>query len=214
MDPLKICHVTAELAPYAKVGGLGDVSGALPRHSSRLGHDVRVFMPLYLDINATREDFQPVPAVQDVTLRIGNHPYHFSLYTIPQPDDDHLSIYCVHCPALYERHGIYTDDPDEAQRFLLLSRAAIESCQYLGFAPDVFHVHDWQTALVPLFLRTQYAWDKLFSGSKTLLSIHNLGYQGVFSANRLAEMGARRWSPPLRSGGIWRRDASASSRRV
>jgi starch synthase len=95
----------------------------------------------------------------------------------------------VVCPALYGREATYTADADEHLRFAMLSRAAIESCQRMGFAPDVFHVHDWHTALVPLYLKTVYAWDKLFAATKTVLTIHNIGYQGVVGAEAKDELG-------------------------
>src|SRR6185295_3662045 len=88
--------------------------------------------------------------------------------------------YLIGCPELYDRGSIYTDHGDEAQRFVLFSRAVIECCQRLGWAPDVFHCNDWHTALIPLLLRGTYSWDGLFGGSHTLLTVHNLGYQGSF----------------------------------
>ncbi len=188
MGALKICYVASEVAPLAKVGGLADVSAALPKALGVAGHDVRVFMPLYRDIKAAPADFEPVAAVQDVPVRLGARSYSFSLYTTPVGGDA-LTVHCVHCPDLYDRPGIYTSDADEAQRFLLLSRAAFEACQRLGWAPDVIHCNDWQTAVMPLLLRTTYSWDQLFAGTKTVLGIHNLGYQGVFASAQLPEMG-------------------------
>ncbi|MDH3532108.1 MAG: glycogen synthase, partial [Gammaproteobacteria bacterium] len=99
-----------------------------------------------------------------------------------------LSIYLLRCPALYDRAGIYTDDDDEHLRFILLTRAAIELCQQLRFAAHIFHSHDWHTALIPLYLRTVYAWDALFTDTKTVHTIHNIGYQGVFSAAILPDL--------------------------
>lgn len=177
--PLRIAFLTAELAPYAKTGGLADVSAALPRELHRLGHDVRVFLPFYSRIREAARDIWPVDYLQDIPVSLGHAHYRFSVSTAPLPDSE-LRVYLIECAPLFDRAAIYTSDADEHLRFLLLQRAAIECCQRMGWAPDVFHCNDWQTALVPLLLRTLYAWDKLFERSRTLLTIHNLGYQGVF----------------------------------
>jgi starch synthase len=98
-------------------------------------------------------------------------------------------VYFVRCPGLYDRPGIYTGDPDEHLRFAALSWAALALCQRLGFAPDVVHANDWQTSLLPLLLRTMFAWDRLFSQTRTVLTIHNIGHQGTFGADALASTG-------------------------
>jgi starch synthase len=98
-------------------------------------------------------------------------------------------LYFIHCPALFNRPGLYTQDADEPLRFAFLTRAAIECCQRMGFRPDIFHCNDWHTALLPLYLRTLYGWDRLFAASRTVLTIHNVGYQGVFGAGALADLG-------------------------
>ncbi len=186
---VNILFVTAEVAPFAKTGGLGDVSAALPRHLHRHGHDVRVFLPFYSRVAAEGRHFEVVENVRDVDVRLGRHHYRFSLLRAPLPGSD-LQVYFVHCPVLYHRPAIYTMDPDEHLRFLLLQRAALESAQRMGFAPDIVHCNDWQTALLPLYLRTLYAWDKrIFGRTKTILTIHNLNYQGVFRADILHDTG-------------------------
>jgi len=95
----------------------------------------------------------------------------------------------VHCPALYHHDAIYSGEWDEYLRFALLTRATLDSCQRMGWAPDVVHSHDWHTALAPLLLRSLYAWDRLFARTRTVLTLHNLGYQGVFGAHVLEEIG-------------------------
>jgi starch synthase len=95
----------------------------------------------------------------------------------------------LRCPELYDRNSIYTNDGDEHLRFILLARAAIEMCQNMGFSPDIFHCHDWHTALVPLYLKSRYAWDRLFATTRSVLTIHNIGYQGVVGASVLDDLG-------------------------
>ncbi|HEV8320734.1 MAG TPA: glycogen synthase, partial [Myxococcota bacterium] len=181
--------VTSEVDPFAKTGGLADVSAALPRHLSRAGHDVRVFVPFYSRVaERGAPGLATVDFIRDVEVWLGPHRYAFSLVTAPLPGSD-APVYFVHCPPLYARPAIYTADPDEHRRFLLLCRAALDSAQRMGFAPDIVHCNDWQSGMLPLMLKVNYGWDRLFAGTKTVLTIHNLMYQGTFSADILAETG-------------------------
>ncbi len=186
MDSLKICLVSAEVAPFAKTGGLADVSAALARHLHKKRHDVRLFMPLYRKVKGQVE-LEPVPELQDVPMRMGERTYWFSISTGKLPRSTQ-KVWFVRCPELFDREGIYTQDADEALRFALLSRAALETCQWTQWAPDIVHCNDWHTALMPLYLRTVYAWDKLFARTRTVLTIHNIGYQGVTGADRLKDL--------------------------
>lgn len=188
MSPLKVCLATSELAPFAKTGGLGDVCASLARYLPRAGCDVRAFLPFYSKVDTSQQLFVPVSFLRDVPIQLGSRTYAFTAFSARMPKAD-LPLYFIHCPALFDRPSIYTQDRDEPLRFAFFSRAVLECCQRMGWAPDVFHVHDWHTALIPLYLRTLYAWDQLFARSKTLLTIHNIGYQGVFSADVLNDIG-------------------------
>src|SRR5688572_20869925 len=174
MAPLKILFLTAELAPLAKTGGLADVSAALPRFLAARSHDVRIVMPLYGRIRARHPDLapEPVPGLAGVTFGHGAHRVTFSVAAAKVPGSE-APVFLVDCPSLFARDAIYTQDGDEHLRFLVLTRAALEVCQRWGWAPDVFHLNDWHTAMLPLYLRTIYAWDRLFESSRTLLTIHN-----------------------------------------
>jgi starch synthase len=185
---LKICLASSELAPLAKTGGLADVTAALSVFLREQGHDIRVLLPLYSSMDRSGLEPRPVDFMQERTLRLGTHHYTYSIDTARLPGKE-LDIYLLRCPALYQRPGIYTAGSDEHLRFMLLSCAAIEMCQHMGFAPDIFHCHDWHTALIPLLLKTRYAWDRLFENTRTVLTIHNIGYQGVFNANIVADTG-------------------------
>jgi starch synthase len=182
---VNILFVTSEVAGYAKTGGLADVSAALPRYLLRAGHDVRVFMPYYSRVDDKRADHEIV--LRDLEIRLGNHRHSVSI--IRASRDGEAPVHLVHCPALYHRPSIYTSDPDEHLRFLVLTRAALEACQRLGFSPAVVHGNDWQCGLLPLTLKIRYDWDRLFDRSKSLLTIHNLNYQGMFRANTLGDTG-------------------------
>lgn len=188
MDPLKILLVSAEVAPFAKTGGLADVVAALARHLSKKKHDVRVVMPFYARLRKSEFEFEPVEGLQDIPLRFGDKRYWFSVSMAKLPKSAQR-VFFVRCPELYDREGIYTQDPDEHLRFALLSRAALEICQWSKWAPDIVHANDWHTGLMPLYLRTLYAWDKLFERTRTVLTIHNIGYQGIVGSDKLHELG-------------------------
>jgi starch synthase len=187
-QPLKICLATSEMTPLAKTGGLADVASALSVFLGQTGHDIRVLLPLHSVIDATTLDLAPVSFLQDRDLWLGGHHYRYSIDAATLPGSD-LKIYLLRCPELFNRPGVYTSGPDEHLRFIALSRVAIEMCQQMGFAPDIFHCHDWHTALVPLYLKTLYAWDRLFARTRTVLTIHNIAYQGVFGSDILHDMG-------------------------
>jgi len=185
---MKIAFVASEITPFAKSGGLADVAAALPRALYELGHDVRVFMPLYASVRDKGFALQKVSGIQDVPLLLGEHPYQFSVYSSILPDSD-LPVYLIDCPALFARSTLYTTDSDEHRRFILLQRAALESLQRMQFAPEILHCNDWHTGLLPLMIKTSYRWDRLFQQTKSLLSIHNIGYQGIFSAITRGDIG-------------------------
>jgi starch synthase len=188
MAALKLCLVSSEIVPYAKTGGLADVAGALLRNLAATGHTVRAFMPLYPVMRRNHAGFKPVPGVPSMAVSIGTTEYRFSLLAADYPDSA-IPMYCIDCPALFDRDTIYTNDPDEHRRFLLLARATLESCRLLGFGPDIFHCNDWHTAFLPLYLKTQYRTDALLGRAKSLMTIHNIGYQGLMPGTAAADLG-------------------------
>jgi starch synthase len=191
MNRYRICHVSSELAPFAKTGGLADVAAGLGRYLAGAGHDVRLFLPLYRRIREGDATLTPSSAIQGVEVAFGRERHRFDVLTTPLPGSEGETpafVYLVDCPALFDRADLYADDGDEHIRFAMLTRAAIESCQRMGWGPDVFHCNDWHTGLLPLYLRSAYGWDRLFHASRTLLTIHNIGYQGYFPARALEEL--------------------------
>ncbi|HTY50667.1 MAG TPA: glycogen synthase [Steroidobacteraceae bacterium] len=183
---LSICAIASEAAPFAKTGGLADVTAALTKYLAGAGHDVRLFVPLYSSVDRARFPLSPAGISRSTTL--GAHTYAWSVHIAALPNSS-ARVHMVDCPALYARGGLYTSDGDDHRRFLLLTRAALECCQHLGFQPDILHCHDWHAAFGPLFLRTLYGWDRLFAGTRSVLTIHNIGYQGVFAAHDAADLG-------------------------
>ena len=179
--PQRICFIASEVAPLAKTGGLADVVSALAGYLEGVGHDVRVFMPLYSAIDRSRYAATAVDFLQSVPLEVGPHRLTYSVSLTRLPGSG-ARVYLIECPELYERPRLYTSDPDEHLRFIALTRAAFECCQRMAWAPEILHCHDWHAAFGPLFLKTLYSWDRLFARTRSVLTIHNLGYQGVFAA--------------------------------
>ncbi len=171
----KILMVASEAAPFAKTGGLADVLGSLPSALSSLGEQVAVLLPLYrgVQIPQSRRIYDHLP------IWLGTTHYDASVHRISGP----VPYFFLDCPQLYDRDGLYGtpggDFPDNHIRFAALSRAALEVARRI-FRPQVIHCHDWQSGLVPMYLKTALAGDPTFLGIRTLLTIHNLGYQGLF----------------------------------
>lgn len=188
MAALKLCVLSSEILPYAKTGGLADVAGALVLNLRQLGHEVYPFMPLYSAVRAAHPELRPVDRVQQIPLSVGHTEYRYSLQTTTFPGTD-VAMYFIDCPALYDRSGLYTSDPDEHRRFIFFVRATLESCRRLETAPDIFHCNDWHTGFLPLYLKSIYAAEPLFAGSRSVLTIHNIGYQGVMPSAAAGDLG-------------------------
>jgi starch synthase len=185
--PLKICFASAEVTPLAKAGGLADVSGALLKYLHADGHDVRLFMPGYSSIQREGLEIRPVASLRELSVTLGSHRYDFSVSTAQLADSSAL-VYLVDCPAVFNRPSLYTSDADEHRRFLVLTHAAFIGCQRMAFAPQIMHFNDWHTAAGPLLLRSGYAWDRLFQSARSVLTVHNIGYQGIVSSTVHAEV--------------------------
>ena len=182
---IKVLMVASEAAPFAKTGGLADVVGSLPAALGAFDCEVAVLIPRYrgIDLSAARRVYDYLP------VWLGGSVYEASLYQI---DNAGVSFYFLEVPSLYDRDGYYGDAagdyPDNAVRFAVLSRAALAVARRV-FRPRILHCHDWQTGLIPVYLRTVFAYDPTFIGMRTLFTIHNLGYQGLFSPAVLPPIG-------------------------
>jgi starch synthase len=178
---LKILMLSAEMVPFAKVGGPADVVGALPKALRALGHDVRVAMPAYRSVHLER--FDPKTAQESMEV-----PFKHSLEEVAvlEATTNDVPVYFIDAPRFFQRENLYgyTDDGD---RFILFCRAALEWCRALGWAPDVIHAHEWHTAIVPNWLHTLYRDDPVFADTATVFTIHNLAYQGIFG-HRILEV--------------------------
>jgi len=186
-EPIKILLASAEVTPFAKTGGLADVAGALPKELRRLGQDVRLVMPRYRQINVDIHSLRPV--VQGLEVPLGSQTIPCTILEGRLGD---VPVYFIDCPQLYDRDGVYGFGDDDA-RFIYFNRALLEMLRPLGFMPDVIHVNDWHTALVPNLLDMLYPQDPEMSKIATVLTIHNLAFQGVFGSGALHLAGLEPW---------------------
>jgi starch synthase len=186
--PLRVCFLSAEYAPFSKTGGLADVAGALTVWLASAGHDLRVFVPLHSQSRLNGIEVQPVGSLQGLTLQCGARTFSYDVLTARVPGSG-LSVHLVDCPELFDRPTIYTDAVDEHVRFLVLTRAALDCCQRMGFSPDIVHCNDWHTAFAPLLVRAgSAAGAGIFRRTRSVFTIHNIGYQGVFGAERAVDL--------------------------
>jgi starch synthase len=177
--------VSSEAAPLAKTGGLADVVGSLPHYLRANGDDVAVVIPRYtsIDLKGTRRVYDSLPVYLNGVV------YDTAIYQAPAE----YPCYLVDCPPLFNltRKGFYgesgVDYPDNHIRFAVFARAALGVARHI-FRADIIHCHDWQAGLIPVYLKTTFATDPTFAGVKTLFTIHNLGYQGLFPKTAMAEV--------------------------
>jgi starch synthase len=184
---LSICAIASEVVPLAKTGGLADVASALSRQLTKAGHDVRLFVPFYSQIRRDRLEATRVETLQGLPIITGRHEYRVDVWRAKLPGSS-TPVYLVESDALYARNRLYTGDPDEHRRFLVLTRAALECCRRMNFRPHVVHSHDWHTAFAPLWLRAGYRHDPVFARARSVLTIHNIGYQGEFNAIDVSDL--------------------------
>jgi starch synthase len=178
----RVLMIASEAVPFAKTGGLADVLGALPVALARLGWDVSVALPRYRGvIDGSLVDRFP--------LTIGGSAYQIGIFEEPVAEGARALF--VDCPELYDRSGLYGPGagyPDNALRFATLVRGALEFAARSGAAPTIVHAHDWQAGLAPVYLKTLYATHPILAQVSSVLTIHNLAYQGVFDAEWLRRL--------------------------
>lgn len=185
---MKICFATSECVPFAKTGGLADVAGALPKALAQEGCEIKVFLPLYGSIDVLRYHLVVVKELQNLSVKIGNKSVAFNVSHGKLPDSK-VDVYFIDCPEYYQRPKLYTDDPDEDERFILFQLAIFQVLQHYKWSPDVMHSNDWQTSLLPVYLKMLYSDNSLFKNTAGILSIHNIGYQGRFKKESVLKAG-------------------------
>ncbi|UCH07072.1 MAG: glycogen synthase GlgA [Deltaproteobacteria bacterium] len=191
-DNLKVLFLSPEAVPFAKTGGLADVAGSLPNALVRLGVDVDLMLPFY---RVVREGgFEPRLLLKDLKVALRNS--ELTAQVLGAKTEDGLSVYFIEREDLYDRPNLYGtplgDYYDNLERFAFFAHAAMETATTLSLKPDVIHCHDWQTGLVPALLKGPYRDSTSLGAPATVFTIHNLGYPGLFPAEKLSLTGLSR----------------------
>jgi starch synthase len=190
---LKILIATPEVVPFAKTGGLADVTGSLPKALSKLGHQVKVIVPKYKMVDEAVFDLQKVN-INFPEIPLGEKKEKIKLKNCQLPDSKVEYLFMVNT-KYYERDELYKDKAtgfdytDNDERFILFARGSLEVLKALNWRPDIIHANDWQSALIPAYLKTHYAGDPFFTGTTTAFTIHNLAYQGNFPKGSFDKIG-------------------------
>lgn len=179
---MKILFVATEASPFFKTGGLGDVIGSLPKALQKEGLDVRVIMPKYSNIPLSYREKMVQKA--EITVPVGWRKQFCGLEELAEGD---IPFYFINNDYYFAREGIY-GFYDDGERFAFFCRAVLEALPYLEFQPDIIHCHDWQTGMVSTFLKAHYQQDDFYQDIKTIFTIHNLRYQGLFPKDVLGEL--------------------------
>ncbi|MBN2189885.1 MAG: glycogen synthase GlgA [Candidatus Aureabacteria bacterium] len=177
---MNILFAASEISPFAKTGGLADVAGSLPDELKKIGHDIRLIMPLYGAVQKNLKNLENCN--KPFEIMIGDNKYEGSLFA--SKTSSGTPVYFIKNDSLYMRDGLYGDRAgnykDNSSRFIFFCRAAIKACELLDFRPDIIHCNDWQTGLIPAYVKVTESENPVFKGTKTLYTIHNLAYQGAF----------------------------------
>ncbi len=187
---MRILYAASEVAPFAKTGGLADVAGSLPAALARLGHEIKVVMPKY---GGVKESQWKLKRRDHFSVRLaGQTDYPFTVWSCTLPEAQ-VEVLFLANDRLFGRSGLYQeqgkDYPDNLERFSAFSRAVLEVPKLLKWSPDVLHCNDWQTALALAYLKAHFAGDPLYRKIGTLLTLHNLGYQGLFPKHEFSKLG-------------------------
>jgi starch synthase len=185
--PINILFVSSEVDPFAKTGGLADVSSALPKAIKEQGHEIRIMMPRYRFISERKFKLHDIIRLKDIPVPIGNDtPFGNVKSSFISSLKEKVQVYFLDNEKLYGRDGVYQsptskkDYKDNDERFIFFCRGVLETLKRLGWQPDIIHCNDWQTGLIPAYLKTVYQDDPLLRNVKTIFTIHNMAYQGAF----------------------------------
>ena len=164
------------------------VAGALPKALENLGCELKVYIPKYSIIDDSKFDLQYRTDIGEISINVAGQIRVMKVFQCKLPGSNVIMIF-IDCPYYFNRNSIYTNDKDEDERFILFSRGVIESMRKEKWAPDIIHCNDWQTGLIPLYMKDNYKGENLFSKTKSLFSIHNIGYQGRFPKSTIIKAG-------------------------
>ncbi|MFH1197344.1 MAG: glycogen synthase GlgA [bacterium] len=194
---LKILFITSEVVPFIKTGGLADVSSALPQKLLEMGHTIRLVVPKYGAIDERKFKIHEVVRLKDLPIKIGHKEVVYALRSsfLVGPKARVQIYFLDNAEYFGSRHSLYADPitgedfSDNDERFILLARSVFELINKLGWVPDVIHCNDWQCGLVPIYMKTLYKNDPIISQVKSLFTVHNFGFQGIFPKSTFAKTG-------------------------
>ncbi len=204
MKKLKIAFITPEAVPFAKTGGLADISGVLPGLLNQSGHAVKMFMPMYRQVTEKYKNLENIR--NNIKVEIAEKTYSADIFFL-KDETTGLDIYFVSNKEFFDRAELYCDTKtgkdykDNLKRFLFFSEAVLKTFKELDWAPDIIHANDWQTALAPAFLKTKYEDDSFFTKTASVFTIHNMAYQGQFPSEESKSIGLSR--PYFAPGGYF-----------
>lgn len=189
---IDLIFVTSEVSPFSKTGGLADVSSSLPKEISKQGFNVSIFTPLYSCVEESRFNLMEVPD-SDFKVQIGEIVVEGKLKTLKIGEN--LKVFFVVNDKYFNRDGLYVDPdsgsdyPDNMERFIFFSKGVLEATKKINLRPEIIHCNDWQTSLIPVYLKSLYSEDLFFQKTKSILTIHNLAYQGIFNKSEYYKIG-------------------------
>lgn len=195
--PLNVLYVASEVVPFAKTGGLADVAGALPLVIKELGHEIRITMPRYGCIGERKFKLHDIVRLHAQSIPIASMPVDINIRSsFISNAKSKVQVYFLENAHYFGREGLYVDPanknkeyPDNDERFILFCRGTLETLKRLGWQPDIIHCNDWQTGLIPAYLKTVYQADPFFKNTKTIFTVHNLAYQGNFPESSFQKSG-------------------------
>ncbi len=195
--PLKILFATPEAVPFAKTGGLADVAGALPKSLQAMGCELMLVMPYYRMVKDSGFPHQYLG--EEIEVSLGDEKLKADIYLGHLNQD--IPVYFIGREEFFDRASLYStpkgDYFDNAERFIFFSKAVLNFCQHMGFVPDIVHHHEWQTGLIPAYLKSAPQDDPFYSRTATVFTIHNIAYQGLFKKEkfRLTGLPAEMYNP-------------------
>jgi starch synthase len=194
--PLSILFVSSEVHPFAKTGGLADVSSALPQVIRELGHDIRIIMPKYATVSDRKFKIHDIKRLTDMPINLGEKTVLGSVKSSFLTNiKTKVQVYFLSNEDLYCRSDLYVDPktkkswPDNDDRFIFFARGVIQTLILLGWKPDIIHLNDWQSALIAALIRTEYAKEPLFKNTKIIFTVHNAAFQGIFPGSSFEKTG-------------------------
>ncbi len=195
-QPLNVLFLSSEVFPFAKTGGLADVASALPQALKEIGHEVRLALPRYGFVNERKFRIHEIIRLKDIDIPIGKKVAKLNVKSsFLIGERTKVQIYFIDSSEFFGRQGIYQDPKakkdyaDNDERFIFYSRGIFEILKRLGWAPHIIHCNDWQSGLVPVYLKKIYSKDPFFKNIKTVFTIHNVAYQGNFPKETFQKTG-------------------------